>query len=526
MIAEAVEHLKYDKNDPVFEFSSDCIKNAPTLFYEHLATLFKSFLIHGHITSVLTLATLVPILKDKLGNICSSDNYRSIAISSLVLKIFDWVIILLYGDKLHLDQLQFSYQPNISTNMCTWMAVETIDYFTRNGSEMFVCAMDMSKAFDKVKHSLLFQKLIERGLPEIYIRLLVVIYCKQTATVQWNNKVSQQFPLSNGVKQGAVLSAILYCVYMDDLYKILRRRKYGCWIYGEFYGIVGYSDDLLLISPSLNALKEMLSTCDEYAKEHNLQFSTNINPIKSKTKCMNFLKVNRKIEDIELCSNKLPWVSKIKHLGCTITNNTDIMMNDAMQKRAIYTNRNNELVQEFHFAHPDSKIKINNIYNNSFYGSVLWNLFGNELVRLEKSWNISQRKMLGLPRKTHRYFIEPVSRSRHIIYSLYKRFIRFIHKIKCCKKPAMLNLLKIVKGDCRSRTGLNLRKLMLKTGVSQIDNVEVNDIDELVYNNIAEDDMWKINMLKELIEVIHGVKELPCMNGIEIKDVMEFITTS
>ena len=89
----------------------------------------------------------------------------------------------------------------------------------------------MSKAFDKVKHSLLFQKLIERGLPEIYIRLLVVIYCKQTATVQWNNKVPQQFPLSNGVKQGAVLSAILYCVYMDDLYKILRTRTYGCLVY-------------------------------------------------------------------------------------------------------------------------------------------------------------------------------------------------------------------------------------------------------------------------------------------------------
>ena len=91
-------------------------------------------------------------MKDKLGNICSSDNYRSIAISSLILKIFDWVIILLYGDKLGLDQLQFSYQPNISTNMCTWMAIETIDFFTRNGSDVYVCTMDMSKAFDKVRH--------------------------------------------------------------------------------------------------------------------------------------------------------------------------------------------------------------------------------------------------------------------------------------------------------------------------------------------------------------------------------------
>ena len=160
LIAEAVSHLKSGKSDPVFEFSSDCIKNAPTLFYEHLTSVFRSFLIHDHISSVLMVSTLIPLLKDKLGDICTSSNYRSIALSSLILKIFDWVIILLYSERLNLDDLQFSYQPNVSTNMCTWMAVETIQYFLRNGSEVFICAMDMSKAFDKVKHGLLFYKLL------------------------------------------------------------------------------------------------------------------------------------------------------------------------------------------------------------------------------------------------------------------------------------------------------------------------------------------------------------------------------
>ena len=118
-IADAVMHLKEEKRDPIFEFSSDYVKNAPFIFYEHLAFFFRTSLIHGHISYVLLLATLVPILKDKL-DICESNNYRSIAISSLLLKGFEWIIILLYGDKLNLDQLQFSYQPNISTKMCTY----------------------------------------------------------------------------------------------------------------------------------------------------------------------------------------------------------------------------------------------------------------------------------------------------------------------------------------------------------------------------------------------------------------------
>ena len=396
VIADAVAHLRDDKTDPVFSFNLDCIKNAPTVLYEQLVILFRSFLIHGRMSSVLLLSTLVPILKNKLGSVCSSDNYRSIALSSLILKIFDWVVIILYGDKLQLDQQQFSYQPQISTNMCTWMAVETIDYFVRHGSDVFVCAMDMSKAFDNVKHSVLFEKLISKGLPIIYIRVLISIYIEQSANVRWNGALSHQFPLSNGVKQGAVLSAILFCVYVNDLYSELRKKTYGCWIDSFYYGIVGYSDDLLLLSPSLNGLQEMIKTCEKYAKEHNLQFSTNINPTKSKTKCMAFTKKERVLKNMVLCGNNLPWVDEVRHLGSVISNEKDVMGRDIMQKRAAYISKNNELLQEFYYAHPRTKLKINNVYNTSFYGCVLWDLFSYEAQRLEKSWNISIRKLLRL----------------------------------------------------------------------------------------------------------------------------------
>ena len=89
--------------------------------------------------------------------------------------MFDWVIIILYSDKLAFDDLQFIYQANCSTNMCTWMVIETIDYFSRNGSEVFTSVMDMRKAFDNVKRSMLFTKLLQKGVPEIYIRLLMVM---------------------------------------------------------------------------------------------------------------------------------------------------------------------------------------------------------------------------------------------------------------------------------------------------------------------------------------------------------------
>ena len=245
------------------------------------------------------------------------------------------------------------------------------------------------------------------------------MYREQRAQVRWHKVDSKVFTLNNGVKQGAVLSALLYCLYVDDLYQLLRKKKYGCWVNGDYFGILGYSDDILLLAPSVHALKRILNTCEVFATEHNLQFSTNPNPTKSKCKCIGFGSRNDKKECLMLCGNDLPWVNKINHLGTTITNDKETLTSDIMQKRAAYINRNNELLQEFYFAHPKSLIKINSIYNTSFYGCVLWDQFGKEMERLDKSWNVSMRKMLRLPFNAHRYLLEPVSETKHVVFSLY-----------------------------------------------------------------------------------------------------------
>ena len=141
--------------------------------------------------------------------------------------MFDWVIILLYGE---LNHLQLSYQPNVSTNMCTWAATETIDYFLRNGSDVFVCTMgNMSKAFDSVQHSLLFERLLQRGVPVIYTRLLLYMYRTQLTRVVWNNVKSSEFPISNGGKPGAVLSTIWYCLK----WFISNPSKEKVWVLGK-----------------------------------------------------------------------------------------------------------------------------------------------------------------------------------------------------------------------------------------------------------------------------------------------------
>ena len=83
--------------------------------------------------------------------------------------------------------------------------------------------------------------------------------------VTWNGNYSAEFNIKNGVKQGAVLSALLYCVYVDDLFLRLRKNRQGCWINGEFMGIFGYSDDKVLLSPTLDGLQNMINILCKWA---------------------------------------------------------------------------------------------------------------------------------------------------------------------------------------------------------------------------------------------------------------------
>ena len=203
--------------------------------------------------------------------------------------------------------------------MCSWLVLETVSYFLRSNTEVYCCTMDMTKAFDLVKFSVLFGKLVSKNLPLIFIRLLLYMYINQSANVRWNGELSQHFTITNGVKQGMVLSALLYCLYCSQLMVILKEKKTGCWINGDYLGIHSYSDDNLLLSPSLDGLQEMLDTCSDYARDHNLIFSTDKCPKLSKTKCVPFLLKKRELRQLVLCGNKLPWVDSAKHVGNKIT---------------------------------------------------------------------------------------------------------------------------------------------------------------------------------------------------------------
>ena len=112
--------------------------------------------------------------------------------------------------------------------------------------------LDASKAFDRVNLFVLFLKLYAKGLTPSYVRF-------------FNGFIQRtKYSVSNGVKQGGVLSPIIFSLYLDKLLVELRELGIGCHMNGLFTGAFSYADDITSIGPSCYALNSMLNVCEEY----------------------------------------------------------------------------------------------------------------------------------------------------------------------------------------------------------------------------------------------------------------------
>ena len=202
------------------------------------------------------------------------------------------------------------------------------------------------------------------------------------------------------------------------------------------------------------------------------------------------------------------------------------MSQDIKVKRAAFINKNIELNQEFNFCHPSAKVRINQIYNLHFTGSVMWDLFSKEAIMLENSWNTSVRVMFDIPLQTHRSLIEPVSQTMHLKFVLLERFLSFLQQIEKSKKQVPRHLLSFIKHDVQSITGSNLRNLLLLTDKHRIEELCKDDIRKLKYHQMEENDKWKVHFIREITDVKFNKLEVPNFSDEELDEILSHLCTS
>ena len=157
---------------------------------------------------------------------------------------------------------------------------------------------------------------MDRSLPRQFIGLLTNWFAKCFVCVRWGSAFSGWFKILAGVRQGGILSPILFAVYMDPLIMQLRRQGLGCRLLNEFYGCLLYADDILLITPrnTVHAMHMMLRLCAKFAEDYDMKFNC------GKSFAMRIGKrFNEKCVALQLDNKDIGYVRELKYLGIHVS---------------------------------------------------------------------------------------------------------------------------------------------------------------------------------------------------------------
>ena len=378
----ALRKMKLNKSPGFDNISAEhLVYGGPTL-YIHMCLLFNAMMQHCYVPQDFGLSLIVPLPKDKHGDIRNTDMYRGISLSPMMAKLFEYTLLEIYEDQLSSDPLQFGFKKHSGCCHALFTFKNVTKYFIKKGSKVYCAFLDASKAFDKVLHNGLFVKLLKKGTSVRFVRILQNWYSKLCAAVQWNGVTGKVFDIHCGVRQGGILSPMLFCIYMDDLIKELRLSGFGTYLSNLFIGSILYADDICLISHSCFGLQKMLDICHNYGVRWDILF----NPVKS-----HLITFGGSIPKATLRLNNdyLQWSSKVKYLGLYLIGGVNFRINLNMAKQKYFGCFNNIKSIVGQQVNEIMILKLIKTYclPRLLYGCEMWPIESVDMYELDVIWN-------------------------------------------------------------------------------------------------------------------------------------------
>ena len=527
-VSKAIGSLKAAKSDVCEGITSDCFIYACDELLIHVALLLNIMIVHSHAPEPFLCATIIPIPKNVRKSRSDSSNYRSIAIGNVIGKIFDKIILVKHAMILDTSELQFGFKSKHSTVQCTFVYNEIVQLYTSQGSRCYTVLLDATKAFDRVDFVKLFTLLFERSMCPTVIKLLVFMYTHQCLNVRWQSFTTRSFSCSNGIKQGGVLSPILFCLYMDEVLSRLKTLGVGCYVGSTYAGALCYADDLCLLAPSRGAAQQMLSICEKFANDFNVSFNSK----KSKTIVHEPVRTNvaeARPVPLTLCGSSIEFSKCELYLGNFVGENSNSKSIDRAVQDLNY--RTNLLMSRFSFCPVDVRLKLFNSYCSSFYGSPLYSL--SAIFRTFQKLNISYKKCLKRVMKlnvcTKSKLIAPLTQKPELRIQLLIRFCKFLKHCLTSDNP----LLHTVSMSCYnsfSIVGQNFRDLLsyLKLNFNLFVSLPISRLMnhfEKAHVRTLDSDVARCIAIMELLQVLDGNFSLLTLEHHEVRLFLDYLCT-
>ncbi|CAF0893931.1 unnamed protein product [Brachionus calyciflorus] len=474
---------------------------------ELVAKIIEIIVNNGIIPSFFNIGKISPVIKDEKQSQCDANNVRPITISDTLANIYEKIVLSELNDSHKGTPNQFGFTENSSCNHAVFVLKETILNYKKKNKPIYVCAIDASKAFDKVNRQILFYKLIGKVNPLIW-RSLKRYYENSLALVTNQDQVSGIFKTTVGVKQGGPLSPKLFSIYIEELVQLIEKEQLGINAHGQQIAIILYADDILLICEEKDKLNRAIKICEQYGEKNEIKF----NPEKTQLIVFGNKKQREQPTEIMMNQKKIDKVHKFKYLGVMINSKNN--NNDHTEQRIKKTIRSFHQINRLGITNPELRIKFKTQFYKTFcrpilaYGCEPLKINILQMKKLKKTEGALIKKTLGIPKKSKTTKLMTALEMESTDTMLLKRKLKFVKNL-CANSFTKIFINNLLTNESETVKKINKNSIINELEVLFEQNIE--DCDEL--NQLCDSKTREIIINHKLMKkdgVVESIKY--CLN--------------
>jgi exonuclease III len=516
-VSKAISRLKNGKAVGLDGISNEMIKASQHILLQCLTKVFNTIFVSGKYPKCWAEGYLTPIFKANDSQ--NPYNYRGIAVNSCVGKLFNSILNARLDQFLEnrniIDETQIGFRKKARTADHIFVIKTLLNKYFQQGSKIYACFIDFTKAFDRVSRNCLLSTLLHYNIGGSFFQIIKSMLSQSQLCVKVNNQFTPFFKSDIGVRQGDPLSANLFNISINKISSIFNEQCTPVKLHNKHLNCLLYADDVVLLSKTKAGLQNCITLLKRFCNDIGMEINCN------KSKIMIFNKAGKLIPTtFSIGNNQLELTKEYKYLGIILTPSGSFSTaKEQLYKKSLKAHfKLCSTLQDLN--KPDLGL---HLFNHTItpiltYCSEIWGAFNPTIKnidtmsfksiymhsKIEKTQKMFARFLLGIPKYCQTEALLGELGWNPLYSQIISSVIKYWHRLSTMGSTSLLGDALLVHKELQIKeyenvldtVQLMLNKLNITLSLTDIENLSEGQMSKIIKSHITEtiDQEWHMSL--------------------------------